>query len=176
MAIQDETYLGWQSKRAASKWYRRFWDFWALYSIVLFIIAGAIMLYQHRWEQVLAAVIAFGLGRLVFGPLIFIFYKKPRPYQRLDFRTGYWFLFSQYSTKPDSFPSHHAAACAAIAGVFFYYFPLLGAAFFVAAFLNGCARVILGYHYPVDILAGWILGLSCSVLSLYVLVPILFTH
>jgi membrane-associated phospholipid phosphatase len=176
MPISDKTYLGWQRKRAAKKWYRRFWDFWALYSVVLFFAAGGVLLYMHKWAEVAAALIAFGVVRLVVSPLIYIFYKKFRPYQRLEFRTSYWFLFSRYSTKPDSFPSDHGAACSAITAVFFYYFPVLGVAFMLITFLNGCARVILGYHYPIDILGGWLLGIFSAIFAVHVLVPMLFTR
>ena len=69
------------------------------------------------------------------------------------------------STDPHSFPSGHAARSTMLAVVALGLGPLwLGLALLIWAPLVGLARIILGVHYPSDILAGMVLGLILGVL------------
>ena len=70
------------------------------------------------------------------------------------------------STDPHSFPSGHAARSTMLAVVAVGLGPLwLGLALLIWAPLVGLARIILGVHYPSDILAGMVLGLILGVLA-----------
>lgn len=72
-----------------------------------------------------------------------------------------------------SFPSGHSTFAAALATVFvlvYWYSPhrrLLIIAAVLFTLLMGFSRIVLGVHYPTDVLVGWITGMS-SVLGLYV--------
>lgn len=73
-----------------------------------------------------------------------------------------------------SFPSGHTAAAFVFACSVFNFYPDFGLIAFIWAGLIGLSRVMLGVHYPGDILAGMALGISSSLLggciiSLYVL-------
>jgi undecaprenyl-diphosphatase len=69
------------------------------------------------------------------------------------------------STDPHSFPSGHAARSTMLAVVGLGLGPLwLGLALLIWAPLVGLARIILGVHYPSDILAGMVLGLFIGVM------------
>jgi undecaprenyl-diphosphatase len=69
------------------------------------------------------------------------------------------------NTDPHSFPSGHAARSTMLAVIGVGLGPLwLGLALLIWAPLVGLARIILGVHYPSDILAGMVFGLIIGVL------------
>jgi len=63
-----------------------------------------------------------------------------------------------------SFPSDHASAAFAIAFAIFLFDRVAGAIFLVAAFIIGAGRVLIGAHYPADVLAGCLVGLGSAIL------------
>jgi undecaprenyl-diphosphatase len=50
-----------------------------------------------------------------------------------------------------------------------HFYPTLGVVAYIWASCIGCSRVLLGVHYPSDILAGVLLGLGISTISLLIL-------
>ncbi len=65
---------------------------------------------------------------------------------------------------PDSgFPSDHATAAFALAGALLVRRRLLGGVLFGVALVLGVARIFVGVHWPSDILAGAVLGISVGV-------------
>jgi membrane-associated phospholipid phosphatase len=176
MLISDNQYLSWQKKLSDNKFFRCFWVFCGIYSVLLIFAAGIYLLALGKWRQVVLALIALVLARLILLPLIQIYYKKKRPYQALHFTTMHSWLFSEPNIRPQSFPSSHAASFAAITTVFMAYFPILGLLLILVSFANGWARIILGYHYLIDILCGWLLGIISGLIVVYWLSPLLFTR
>ncbi|MEI6067895.1 MAG: phosphatase PAP2 family protein [Methylococcaceae bacterium] len=65
-----------------------------------------------------------------------------------------------------SFPSGHTSAAFMMATLLSYYFPPLIIPLYCWATLVGCSRVILGVHFPTDILVGVFLGISTALFSL----------
>jgi membrane-associated phospholipid phosphatase len=61
-----------------------------------------------------------------------------------------------------SFPSDHAVGGFALAFGIWLYDRTLGAALLILATLLALARVIVGTHYPGDVLAGAVIGAACS--------------
>jgi len=59
-----------------------------------------------------------------------------------------------------SFPSGHAANNMAVAVVFILFFPRLGWLYLPIALLIGYSRIYTGSHWPLDVLAGMILGMA----------------
>jgi len=68
-----------------------------------------------------------------------------------------------------SMPSGHTAAAFLMATLIAFFFSAILLPIYLWALLIGLSRVILGVHYPSDILAGAALGTSCAVLSLVLL-------
>lgn len=70
--------------------------------------------------------------------------------------------------EPDrfSFPSGHAAAAMSVAFIYAMAFPQLAAAILVVAGLVGVSRVILGVHYPGDVLVGHLIAILIGILAL----------
>lgn len=64
----------------------------------------------------------------------------------------------------DSIPSGHATFFAALATIIFLYHRKVGIYFGIGALLIGLSRIIAGIHFPIDILAGYILGMGISFL------------
>lgn len=61
--------------------------------------------------------------------------------------------------KGNSFPSRHTASAFIIAVTILHYHLLWGIFFLVIAFIIGISRVMLGLHFPLDVLAGAVISL-----------------
>jgi undecaprenyl-diphosphatase len=64
-----------------------------------------------------------------------------------------------------SFPSGHTLHAVAFTGVALVYYPVLACLLLPFTLLVGVSRVILGLHYPSDVLAGAVIGASIAGIS-----------
>lgn len=103
-------------------------------------------------------------GFLIERPMYFVLkngFKRNRPEAAIK---------NFHSTiKPSdkfSFPSGHTSAAFMMATLLGYFFPLLMIPLYCWAALVGFSRVVLGVHFPTDILVGVILGISTALFSL----------
>jgi undecaprenyl-diphosphatase len=112
------------------------------------------------WKQ-LALVMIIGIGVTALVVLVIKFTVRRRRPQ------GEWGRIYR-STDPHSFPSGHAARSTMLAVIALGLGPLwLGLSLLLWAPLVGLARIILGVHYPSDILAGMALGIVMGGLVLF---------
>jgi undecaprenyl-diphosphatase len=86
---------------------------------------------------------------------------RPRPYQALQAVAAGAGALDAFS-----FPSGHTLHAVAFSLVACSYYPTLAAPLALFALLTAVSRVILGLHYPSDVLAGAAIGAAVAGLSL----------
>ena len=131
----------------------------ALALVALWFIEPDRVVRQRHQIGVFAALTAMGLASLA----VFSFnalYFRPRPFDTVDVTL----LF--YRPTDSSFPSNAVAAVFGIAAVVWGVNRRLGTALLVASGLYGLARVYVGVHYPLDVLAGALIGIAVAFLVL----------
>lgn len=111
------------------------------------------------WKQ-LALIMIIGIAATALVVMIIKFtIRRSRP-------QGEWGRVYR-STDPHSFPSGHAARSTMLAVVALVMGPLwLGIILLVWSPLVGLARILMGVHYPSDVIAGMLLGVIMGVLTL----------
>lgn len=111
-----------------------------------------------RWRLVtVSACTAAGLGLLVNQAIGHIWFRE-RPYAA---HPGHADLLASPSGDP-SFPSDHATAAFAIAFTVLFFSMRIGSVLLAAAGAIGVSRILVGLHYPSDVLAGAVIGLACA--------------
>lgn len=68
-----------------------------------------------------------------------------------------------------SLPSGHTAAAFLMATLLSHFYPAVGFFAYIWASLIAMSRILLGVHYPGDIVAGATLGITISILSINIL-------
>lgn len=106
---------------------------------------------NNRTMVALGIVSAF-VARYIVTDLIRFFYFRPRPFLSHQVIQ----LINHEAT--GSLPSGHSAFFFALAMIIYFYHPKISSWFFASAFLIGLARIFSGVHYPIDILAGALIG------------------
>ncbi len=71
-----------------------------------------------------------------------------------------------------SFPSSHATNSFGMATVLAWRWPRLAIIFIAFAILVAYSRVYVGVHYPLDVLAGAILGVACGRAAIWIVVAV----
>jgi undecaprenyl-diphosphatase len=134
----------------------------AVLGLVVLSVAGFLAL-QGRWRMGLM-VVASTSGAEVVNEVLKVFFQRPRPTVVPHLR----------DVVTMSFPSGHALTSAVvyltlgallmrIANTRLAKFYCMAVAMLLTV-LVGASRVFLGVHYPTDVLAGWLVGLSWALL------------
>ena len=159
----DQLWFCWCSQRSQS-FHKQGWVRWLSRSGdgYCYAAVGA-MLYVFVPAQGQPLFLALALGYAIEVPLFIAIkrvLKRPRPYHTLSI-TAVIKAHDQFS-----FPSGHTTAAFLFAGLASFYFPSLAAIWFVWATAVGLSRLLLGVHYPGDIVAGALLGSALARLTL----------
>lgn len=137
--------------------------FLAQYLPYLLVAAFLISLFferawQKRFYSFALAALAVILSRGIIVAVIRFIYPRPRPFEVFGFEP----LIEKVASP--GFPSSHAAFFFALATSLFIMNRRSGIWFLVAAALMGVARVVVGVHWPVDIVAGAAVGIVSAIL------------
>lgn len=127
-----------------------------------FLVLGIILflIIEKNWRRRIyffsLAAISVILARGIIVETIRFFYDRPRPFETLGIEPLI------LNNGAPSFPSGHAAFFFALALVVFFMNKKRGYWFFAGALLIGVARIFIGIHWPLDILAGAVAGLASA--------------
>ncbi|HEX3099762.1 MAG TPA: phosphatase PAP2 family protein [Patescibacteria group bacterium] len=178
--ISEKNYLDFQKHIDRSVLYKYFWIFWGNYAFIIFVLVGGYIFAKpelhENWQALIGlSVLSFVISRGVVVSLINQFVKRVRPYQRYNTKPEETKFFSFRDKVHDSFPSRHTAAYFSVAAVVFYFYPILGAILIGTSIVAGVARVIMGWHWPTDILGGAIIGSGVAYLTIHFASQLFFT-
>ena len=126
---------------------------------ILIIALFAIIFYERNWRKrlydflfICAAAI---LSRGFITTVIRFFYHRDRPFVAMPEE-----VVKLIEKSPEaSFPSGHSILFFSLAMAVYYIRPKYLPHFLIGALLIGFARIFVGVHYPLDIIAGAALGL-----------------
>lgn len=151
------------NRTSQNRWVRRFFRlvsrlgdglFW--YAVMLGILLGQGN--AGLWPCVHMALVG------LCGAAIYKWLKektlRPRPY---EVHQDVW--LTGIPLDRFSFPSGHTLHAAAFTAVALAYYPMLAWLLVPFAVMVGMSRVVLGLHYPSDVLAGAAIGLSLAAIS-----------
>lgn len=116
---------------------------------------------KRKWREVVLVFLTAIFARAITEVLKYIIHA-PRPFIKLQD------VISLVSESPySSFPSGHATFFMALAVCIYLTHKRAGIFFIFCALIIGLARIAVGVHFPVDILAGFIIGIIIPLLVNY---------
>lgn len=168
LALADERALKWCNRHAE----RRFWL--RLFAAVSRIGDGAIwyvlilswpLLGRANGLREAAVLTATALISVSLYSILKRRLKRPRPFARLVGVNQKIYTLDEFS-----FPSGHTMNALSISVAACWFAPALALILLPLCLLIAASRVVLGVHYPSDVLAGGALGLATASSTLWVLI------
>ena len=131
------------------------------YPLFLIIIIGLLWKGGKKGRIVVLLLIpVITLSDQIAASVIKPWVDRVRPCQAFE-AMGTVNMLIGMKTSP-SFPSNHAANSFAAAAFFAHFYPERRWLYYTIAALVAFSRVYVGVHYPIDVLAGAILGFLCA--------------
>ncbi|HQU74822.1 MAG TPA: phosphatase PAP2 family protein [Calditrichia bacterium] len=132
---------------------------WYLPAALLLLL----MVWKGRGHGRLAALVvlvALVVGDQLSSTVLKPLFAQPRPCKIME---GFRLLVHCGSSY--GFPSGHATNIAVFATVMAAFYRRATAALVLLAFLVGFSRIYVGVHFPLDVLAGWLLGVVIGLVA-----------
>lgn len=120
----------------------------------VYIAAIALLLWQ-RSKKIIPVIIAPALAFVLVQGFRY-FYFRPRPFEALEIDSLI------YHSASSSLPSMHATSAFVIATAIWYIHKKAGTYLLLLAVVTGISRVMVGVHFPFDIVLGALLGISLA--------------
>lgn len=136
--------------------------------VVWYALMGVLSLTQGRYGA--RAALAMGITALV-GLAIYKLLKE-RLVRERPYLTHHDILVGCAPLDRYSFPSGHTLQAVIFAMIAVAWFPALAAVLVPLALLIALSRVILGLHYPTDVLVGAAIGWGLAECALWVVPPV----
>jgi len=131
-------------------------DGWIWYAVIV----GLPWLDRTTGTSVSVRMIAVGLVNLVIYRIVKRWIARPRP-----FRACPGIRECDRSLDEFSFPSGHTLHSVAFSVVLTVYHPVLGLLVWPLTLLIAVSRVVLGLHYPSDVIVGALIGAATAAIS-----------
>lgn len=126
----------------------------------LYVVIGVILAFSGYISVIPIFLAAFAIERSLYT-VTKKFFKRNRPPEAIPNFKSVIIPSDQFS-----FPSGHTSAAFMMTVMLAALFPPLYWALLPWALLVGLSRVMLGVHFPTDILAGASLGISCGLTAM----------
>lgn len=120
----------------------------------LYIVAALVCAYLKQWPLLSLMAICFFTERVCYK-ISKQYFKRNRPPEAIPGFKSVVIPSDQFS-----FPSGHTSAAFVFACIFTFFYPSLAVVLYFWALAVGVSRVVLGVHFPSDIIAGAFLGSS----------------
>ena len=151
------------------KWFQSAYWYWILRSVscsadgYLFLLVACLSYYIGISYFLAIGVVAVVIEKILYYILKYIL-KRTRPCNKIGLGTSRITPSDEFSC-----PSGHAGNSIILALLTISFFPIFVSILFVGwALLVGLSRIHLGVHYPLDIIAGWVIGCFAFMLSSYI--------
>lgn len=125
-------------------------QYFVVFCLLLFLVKN----FRRNLRMVIFASAAAIFSRFIITEIIRYFFPRIRPFVENSVN-----LLIGHSATESSFPSGHAAFFFALSMVVYFYNKKAGIFFFIASFFISISRIIVGIHWPSDILAGVLVGI-----------------
>ena len=125
----------------------------------LYVLTGLVFLFLQHWDLAKLMALSFLIERTCYM-LFKRMFKRNRPPEAIP-------GFKSVVEPSDrfSFPSGHTSAAFLVACIFTFFFPWVGLILVPWALSVAMARVVLGVHFPSDVVAGAAMG--CGIFALF---------
>jgi len=158
------SYLFFHSAIHGREWLNETYLFFAKYGIVISFLSFIYLIARVKIRAFFCTFIAMGIA-IAIDIIIVVVWKRPRPF--ISHQSEILMPITQgLKVDPISFPSGHTYIAFAIAtSVFLYGHKRLGTFLFLIAVFIAIGRIGAGLHYPSDVIAGALLGITSGIFA-----------